>query len=209
MNRDPDSRKRISADVAKRLTQDGAPLPSFGQLSEGTAVSRQLLNYYFEDPTDLLLEVCDHLAEAYRMALVVGAQGLEGQALLHLILDFYFDLVGTDPKPRDDQAYDAMMAYAAGSPKIRTALREQYTLLGQILALEIKIVHPHLPLEQCGEISYLFTCLMYGHWKMVASLGLSDDHKLIARQAVDRIISLYAQESTRPKGWPRAWQQNG
>lgn len=207
MDKDGGVRKEMAREAARRLSLDGAHLPSFGQLSDGAAASRQLLRYYFDEPEDMLLVVCDQLAEAYRMALVRGVAGLQGQARLDLILDFYFDLVEDMPKPRDDLAYDAMMAYAGRSPKVRSALREQYTLLGQLLALEIKIVHPHLTLEHCTEISYLFTCLMYGHWKMVASLGLNENHKRITRRAVGRIIELYAQESPRGKDWPRPWER--
>jgi len=205
MRKEIEPKKKIPGDVAEYLARTGAPLPSFGQLAEGTTASRQLIRYYFDDPTDMLLGVCDHLAESYRMALVNGVEGLEGKVRLDFIIDFYFDLVEAHPKPRDDQAYDAMMAWSAGAPKVRAALLEQYTLLGHVLALEIKMVHPHLTLDHCAEISYLFTCLMYGHWKMVASLGLSKDHKLIARRAVDRIIELYALEGRRPKDWPRPW----
>lgn len=207
MDRNAEPRKKIAAEVAAHLASTGAPQPSLGQLSAGSAATRQLVRYYFDDPDDMPLAACDCLAEAYRMALVNGVNGLSGQARLDFILDFYFDLVETVPKPRDDQAYDAMMAYAAGSPKVRAALRDQYTLLGQVLALEIKIVHPHLTLDHCTEVSYLFTCLMYGHWKMVASLGLTEDHKHITRRAVDRIIAVYAQEGARPKDWPRLWQR--
>ena len=205
MKNEAEPKKRIPRDVAAYINRTGAPLPSFGQLAEGTAASRQLIRYYFDEPTDMLLGVCDCLAEAYRMALVSGVEGLEGPKRLNFILDFYFDLVEANPKPRDDQAYDAMMAWSAGAPKVRAALLDQYTLLGQVLALEIKMVHPHLTLDHCTEISYLFTCMMYGHWKMVASLGLSEDHKHITRRAVDRIITLYAQEGSRPKDWPRPW----
>jgi AcrR family transcriptional regulator len=207
VDKDIGARKKIAADVARHLAQAGAPAPSLGQLSEGTTTSRQLIRYYFDEPSDLLLAVCDQLAEAYRMALVQGVAGMEGPARLGLILDFYFDLVEGNAKPRDDRAYDAMMAYAGTSPKVRAALREQYTLLGQILALEIKIVHRHLSLDDCAEISYLFTCLMYGHWKLVASLGLAEGHKRITRRAVDRLIHLYAAEGSRPKDWPRPWAQ--
>lgn len=207
MGAEADPKRKIPADIARHFVRSGGPLPSLGQLSAGTDASRQLIRYYFEQPADLLLGVCDHLADSYRMALVKGVEGLQGQARLDFILDFYFDLVEGNPKPRDDQAYDAMMAYAAGSPEVRSALLEQYTLLGQLLALEIKIVHDHLTLDQCGEISYLFTSLMYGHWKMVASLGLAEDHKHISRRAIDRIIALYAQETPRPKEWPRPWRR--
>lgn len=206
---DPNSepRKKIPGDVARHLARNGAPLPSFSQLVQGTDASRQLIRYYFDDPTDVMLAVCDHLAEAYRMALVRGVEDLEGPKRLTFILDFYFDLVAGNPKPRDDRAYDAMMAYAAGSPKVRDALREQYLLLGQVMALEIKMAHPQLTLDACAEISYLFVCLMYGHWKMVATLGLADDHKHITRRAMDRIIAAYALRPAPPKDWPTPWRR--
>lgn len=208
MNKDFGPRKRIPRDVADRLASSGAPLPSFSQLAQGTGVSRQLIRYYFDDPTDIMLTVCDHLAEAYRLALVNGVERLEGPKRLSFILDFYFDLVEGNRKPQDDRAYDAMMAYAAGSPRVRDALREQYALLGQVLALEIKMVHPHLTLDHCAEISYLFVCLMYGHWKMVGSLGLAEDHKHITRRAVDRIIAAYARDpADDPRDWPTPWRR--
>gem|GEM_PF-6584667 len=202
-----DVKTKMCRDVAKHLCTVGAALPTFGQLAEGGAASRQLLRYHCEEPTDMLLGVCDCIADAYRMALVNGVEGLEGQKRLIFILDFYFDLVEEHPKPRDDLAYDAMMAYAARAPRVRAALLEQYSLLGQVLALEIKMAHPQLTLEHCAEISFLFTCLMYGHWKMVASLGLSEAHKHITRRAVDRIIMLYAEEGSRPRDWPRPWER--
>lgn len=205
----PEPRKRIAGDVAEFLASKGAPLPTFSQLSQGTDASRQLIRYYFDDADDMMLAVSDHLAEAYRMALVSGVEGLQGQRRLTFIFDFYFDLVEDIPKPRDDHAYDAMMAFAARSPKVRGALLEQYTLLGQVLALEIKIVHPHLTLDTCAEISYLFVCLMYGHWKMVATLGLTEDHRRITRRAIDRIIAAYATEATLPKDWPTPWRRKG
>ena len=108
-------------DVAKHLCTVGAALPTFGQLAEGGAASRQLLRYHCEEPTDMLLGVCDCIADAYRMALVNGVEGLEGQKRLIFILDFYFDLVEEHPKPRDDLAYDAMMAYAARAPRVRSS----------------------------------------------------------------------------------------
>lgn len=209
MDKELDPRKRILRDVTEHLSSKGAPLPSFSQLVLGSDASRQLTRYYFDDPTDLMLKVCDQLAEAYRMALVNGVEGLEGPKRLTFILDFYFDLVEDNPKPRDDRAYDAMMAYSGGSPKVRDALREQYGLLGHVLSLEIKMVHPHLALEHCAEIAYVFVCLMYGHWKMVASLGLAEDHRHITRRAVDRIIAAYAGAEPDPKGWPTAWRGQG
>jgi hypothetical protein len=207
MDKALDAKKKILREVTEHLSSKGAPLPSFSQLVQGSDASRQLTRYYFDDPTDLMLRVCDHLAEAYSMALVNGVEGLEGPKRLSFILDFYFDLVATNRKPRDDRAYDAMMAYSAGSPKVRDALRDQYALVGHVLALEIKMVHPHLTLEHCAEIAYLFVCLMYGHWKMVATLGLAEDHKHITRRAVDRIIASYAEDRTDQKDRPTVWRR--
>lgn len=62
MERDGEPKKRIPADVARHFVKAGAPLPTFGQLSEGTDASRQLIRYYFDQPEDMLLGICDHLA---------------------------------------------------------------------------------------------------------------------------------------------------
>jgi hypothetical protein len=110
------------------------------------------------------------------------------------------------PKPRDDQAYDAAMAYAARSERIRTNLRGQYTLLGQVLQLEVKMQFPELSMQDCAEIGYLFVCIMYGHWKLVASLGVSDDHRLISRRAIDRLIASYANNGAPSTSAVRVWE---
>jgi AcrR family transcriptional regulator len=173
------------------LSETGPPHLPYTRLAEASGVSRQLIRYYFADPEDLLCDVCDLLAEAYSMALVNGVDRLTGPKRLDFIFDFYFDLVDDLRKPRDDQAYDAMLAYAAGSGRVKAKLRGQYTLLGQVLQLEIKMAHRALALDDCAEIGYLFVCIMYGHWKMVATLGISTDHRIIARRAIDRIIASY------------------
>ncbi len=140
------------------------------------------------------------------MALVSGVDTLKGPKRLQFIFDFYFDLVDDVPKPRDDQSYDAAMAFAAGSTRIRANLRAQYTLLGQVLQLEIKMQYPDLSLEDCAEISYLFVCVMYGHWKLVGSLGVAEDHKLIARRSIDRIIASYVHQDLEKLGHVRVWE---
>lgn len=208
MNKHKAQEQAIIKGVARVLYKDGPPRPQYKQIAEEIDVSRQLIRYYFTDPDDLMLEVCNDLAEAYRMALVNGVADMDGPRRLEFIFDFYFDLLEQHPKPRDDKAYDAMMAYAAGSEEIRTNLREQYTLLGQVLQLEVKMQYPELDLDSCAEISYLFVCVMYGHWKMVASLGLSEKHKLISRRAIDRIISSYLAKDVPSLGRVRTWERD-
>jgi len=199
--------KRQIVEGLKNLLQDqGPPKPSYSQVADSSHLSRQLIRYYFDEPEDLMCQVCDLLAEAYRMALVNGVETLEGPTRLRFIFDFYFDLVDGVPKPRDDRAYDAAMAFAAGSDRIRANLRGQYTLLGQVLQLEVKMLYPDLGLEDCAEISYLFVCIMYGHWKMVGSLGVAEEHKLIARRAIDRIIKSYVDDDMTKLGVVGVWE---
>lgn len=205
-----DSRKiqeqQIVQGVADLLLSQGPPLPSYSDISEKTGLSRQLIRYYFDDPDELMCQVCDLLAQAYMMSLVRGVDALKGPKRLQFIFDFYFDLAQDIRKPRDDQSYDAMMAYAARSERVRTNLRAQYTLLGQVLQLEIKMQYPDLTLEDCAEISYLFVCIMYGHWKMVGSLGVSEDHNVITRRAIDRVIASYVANDVKKAGTVRIWE---
>lgn len=138
-----------------------------------------------------MLEVCDALAAVYREHLIAETSDKVGPDRINTFFDFYFDLIDGTAKPRDDQVYDALFSLAAGSPAIRASLRQQYQLLGQVLSHEIKQVHQSIPLESCEEIAYLMISIMYGHWKMVATLGMNPANKRIARRAIDRLIDTY------------------
>lgn len=189
-----DIRKPTILDAAFRsIAQSGLPLPSYDAVAQAGGISRQLIRHYFPDPEELMLAVCDKLAAAYRDQLMKGIIAVGSAERLSVFLDFYFGcLNGSElAKPEDDKVYDAMMSLAAGSDRIRRNLYDQYSLLRHTIAHEIQISHPGLPQTACREIAYLFVSLMYGHWKMVASLGFSAEHNQIARQAMDRIIASY------------------
>lgn len=126
-------------------------------------MTRQLVRYYFPQPDDLMLALCDSLAGRYRENLIEGMTGRADGDRLRFFCDFYFDLLDGKAKPRDEQDYDALFSLAAGSSRIRTALRGQYTMLGHALTHEIRTSHLEIPLESCAEISYLFVALMYWH----------------------------------------------
>ena len=177
------------------LMSRGVQALSFETAAQSAGLSRQLIRYYFKDSDALMVALCDHLAELYRSALVNGVAKIKEKSRLDFFFDFYFDLLSDDRKPRDDQAYDAVFAWAAGSDQVRSNLSLQYGLLGQVVAHEIALKWPDLSPEQCGELSYLFVCLMYGHWKMVATLGYAEEHKYITRRALDRLIDSYIQKS--------------
>lgn len=194
MEKDENRRHEIVKGAFSFLKKNGLPMLSYDLIARECGVSRQLIRYYFADPEELMVALCDYLASLYRDALLRGVAQTKDSDRLEFFLDFYFDLISGNPKPRDDQVYDAVMSLAAGHDCVKTSLREQYNLLGQVVSQEIQLSHPELSRTDCLELSFLFLSLMYGHWKMVASLGLSEDHKHITRQACDRLILSYTRD---------------
>jgi len=184
-------REVILSGAFDALMRHGLPMLSYDRIAEAAGLSRQVVRYHFPDPEDLMVGLCDKLAATYTDALITNAVTLEGPSRIEMFLDFYFDMLSDVPKPRDDAVYDALMSFAAGSPKVRAALRGQYSLLGQVLSHEFRVAYPALSREAAGELSFLFVSLMYGHWKMVASLGLSETHNEVTRQGMERLIRSY------------------
>lgn len=186
-----DPKRAIVLGAFAALKAQGLPMMSYDIIADNAGLSRQLVRYHFSDPGDLMVAVCDYLAECYRDALLAAVTKADTVDRLEVFLDFYFDLLDEAPKPRDDQVYDAMMSLAAGSERVQDNLRTQYGLLGQVLSHEFSLKHPDLDSESANELAYLFVCLMYGHWKMVASLEFDEEHKHITRKAMDRLIRSY------------------
>lgn len=177
------------------ILKNGLPLISYDLIAQEADMSRQLIRHYFPDPVELLVAVCDRLAAAYRDCLMKGILNAQSPTRLKTFLDFYFDFLSDRDleKPRDDAAYDAMMALASTHPSIRKNLHDQYNLLQYTIAHEVQVSHPQLNQKACLEIGYLFVSLMYGHWKMVATLGFSPAHNAVTRAAVDRLIESYVE----------------
>lgn len=185
------------------LLSEGLPHLSYDRIAKASGVTRQLVRYHFPDQEALMLRLCDHLAEVYREVLIRSLSKRADTERVDVFLDFYFDLIEGTPKPRDDQIYDALMSLTARSDRVRTALRDQYTLLGQVLTHELRQQYPEIPLPACEEIAYLVVVVMYGHWKMVASLGFSESHGRVSRRAIDRIIASYRIDSREVPGTER------
>jgi len=171
----------------------GLPVVSYDLIARETDMSRQLIRHYFPDSEVLMIAVCDALAASYRECLMKGIIKANVARRLPMFLDFYFNfLAGEDlAKPADDAVYDAMFCLAAGSEAVRKNLFDQYNLLHHTIAHEVQISHPDLPQSACREIGYLFVVIMYGHWKMVATLGFSDRYNRVSREAIDRLIDSY------------------
>ena len=186
-------RPEIVQAAIRSLGRKGLPLPSYDAIAEEAGMSRQLIRHYFPDPEEMMVKVCDALAAAYREALMQGILRADQTRRLRVFLDFYFDLLAPQglAKPADDRAYDAMFALATRSDKVRQALHDQYALLQSVIAHEVQLSNPRLSQRACREVGYLFVALMYGHWKLVATLGFSPSHNRITREAVDRLIASY------------------
>lgn len=182
------------------LLNEGLPHLSYDRVAQAAGVTRQLVRYYYPNAETLMLELCDDLAARYREILLDSVADKTGADRITVFFDFYFDLLDGQAKPRDDQVYDALLSLSAGSEPIKTNLRQQYQLLGQVLSHEIKQVHQGLPIESCEEIAYLLITLMYGHWKMVATLGMNPANNRVARQAMDRLIASYLAQPDATEG---------
>ena len=203
-----DTRAKIVQGSFRALQEHGLPHLSYDLIAAEAGVSRQLVRYYFDAPETLMLELCDYLAGLYRQALLHSAAKLDGPQRIEMFLDFYFDLLDGVPKPQDDRVYDALMSLAAESMPIRDNLRGQYTLLGQVLSHEFQLAYPALEARASDELSYMFVCVMYGHWKMVGSLGVSPDHNRLTRGALERLIRTYVDAASPVTTDFRVWSAN-
>lgn len=200
-------RSQIVRGAFEALRKHGLPHMSYDLIAEHAGATRQLVRYHFPDPDSLMQDICNMMAELYRDALISTAGQLSGPARVDAFLDFYFDLLDGKSKPRDDQVYDAMFSLATGSPPLREALAGQYALVGQVLSHEFAVQYPDLDQQSAEELSYLFVALMYGHWKMVASLGYAETHNRVTRAAMDRLIRSYCGENSALAENCRVWQR--
>lgn len=201
----PDGKRKQIIEAAFRILKTrGLHNFSFLTVAEEAGVSRQLIRYYFADVEDLLLDLCDELFSIYREDMLKGAAKAEG-ARSEFFMNYYFDLADGQMKPNDDQVYDAFLAFAAGSEKLRAKLGQQYGLLGQVISHELQLDYPDMTDKAALEVSWLFVCLMYGHWKMVKSLGYSSENRYITRRALDRLIRSNLSDEMPESGSTPVW----
>lgn len=193
-------RPEIVRALYQAIKDNGVSLPSYDQIARAGGMTRQLVRHYFADPEDVAVFLCDHLASIYRDHLMRGIIAADDSRRLGVFLDFYFDFLADRglAKPRDDEVYDALFAFASTSPKVRKNLHDQYSLLQMVVAHEIQISYPEMPQPACRELGYLLVALMYGHWKMVATLGFSEEYNAVSRAAVDRLIESYSRHYVDP-----------
>ncbi len=182
----------VQAAVAA-IKEHGVAMPTYDKIAAQAQMSRQLVRHYFPNPEDLMLAVCDALAASYRKLLLEGILQAGHPQRLPTFLDFYFGFLEDKGlrKPEDDQVYDAVFALAATNKPVRDNLHAQYTELQAAISYEVQISNPQLSQKACREIGFLFVSLMYGHWKMVATLGFSSKYNAVSRAALDRLVASY------------------
>lgn len=164
-------------------------------------MSRQLIRHYFPDDEDMVLGLCEALQNAYRDCLVQTAIAAVDGRRLQVFIDFLFDLMRERglPKPADDNIFDAIFSYANTHEKVRDKLHAGYEIVQMTMAHEIQVTHPNLPQSGCNELGYLIVATMYGHWKMVKTVGFPEGHSRIARDAVNRLIDSYVANYIEPE----------
>ena len=194
-------RPEIVQALYRAIETHGITLPGYDQIAREGDMTRQLVRHYFANMDDMAVALCDALAASYRDCLMKGIIAADDSRRLSIFLDFYFDFLSEKglPKPADDTVYDAMFALAGTNDRVRENLHDQYTLLQMTLAHEIQISFPDLHQAGCKELGYLIVIVMYGHWKMVATLGFSTDYNRVSRQAIDRLVDSYTARYIAPE----------
>ena len=189
------------------LASQGLQALSFEAVATEAGLSRQLVRYYYADLDTMISDLCDHLGNAYRDILVAGVVEVGQVERLKFFLDFFFDLAEEHRMPNKLEVYDALVAYSVGSNQLKDRLCAQYKTLGQVMVHELAIAYPELDGTACEELSFLFVSMMHAHWSFVASLGYSRQHSKLFRNAIDRLIASYVEETTTVPSCERPWER--
>lgn len=186
-------RAEIVQALSKALTDDGLSLPSNDAIAAKAGMSRQLIRHYFPDQQEMVTELTESLSSEYKQLLAKALGYVQSGDRLQFLLDFYFGQTDEKmfSKPDDDHIYDVLFAIANQVAVVRENLYQQYNLLKFTFAHEIQIKYADLSQKACEELAALIVSLMYGHWKMIKTVGFSDDLNIIAREAVDRLMQSY------------------
>ena len=194
-------RPEIIEALQKSILADGIGLPSYDQIAKHGDMSRQLIRHYFPSEEEMVLGLIEALQNAYRDCLVQTAIAAIDGRRLQVFLDFLFDFMRDRglPKPADDNIFDAILSYANTHKPVQEKLLAGYELVQMTIAHEIQVSHPELPQSGCKELGYLVVATMYGHWKMVRTVGFSDEYSRVARASMDRLIEYYVTNYEEPE----------
>lgn len=195
-------RDEITRALYHAIRQHGVRLPSFDAVAKEGDTSRQLVRHYYKNSEEMAADLCDVLAVTYRDSLTKCLSTVSDHERLKTILDFYFNAFASQglPKPVDDQVYDALFSCATASIPIRKSLKSQYSTFQTTLAQEIRATYPDISEDKNRDLAFAIMSYIYGHWKMIASLGFSTSYHQSSRELLDTFISSAVNEATSAKG---------
>lgn len=192
----PDRKAEILQAATDLMRDHGLQALSFEGIATQSGLSRQLIRYYFTSLDELMVALCDFLANRYREILVKGIVEIDQTNRLQFFLDFFFGLAEDHPMPNDLEVYDCLVAFALGSEPLRSGMCLQYKTLGQVVAHELAITHAELDGHACEELSFVFAAMMHAHWSFVATLGHVPEHGKLMRRSFDRLVQSYLDDPT-------------
>lgn len=186
--------KQLKVDIVRAATQvfikHGVTPLSYELIATEAGTTQNIIRSFYPDPQDLAIDLCNQLSVRFDERLDLELRTIRKAERLDHLLNFYLDLPSRLNKPerRDDQIITALMALSAKSEDIQQELRNYYQSMQERIAKTIKASFANIKPRHCSDLSFQIVCLIYGHWKMVASLKFSQQQNLIARAAIDRLI---------------------
>ena len=170
------------------LRKKGLPALSHTSVAEVSNISRQLVRYYFRSPDDMMSELCNDFCDELHETLKQALSQNKKKDNLETVFDV---LLG--PKIISKKgAFEAFMALSVGSKRIRTSLRGHFALLGNVLSHELSVAYPELGDEGSDALSYAVMTQIYGHWRMVQTLGFgAASHDRVVRNSIELMIEAH------------------
>lgn len=190
--------KHRPSEIVRAATQvfvkHGLTPLSYELIANEAGTSQQTIRRYYPDPQDLALDLCHQLSVWFDEDLQKSLRPMRKAERLEQLLNFYLDLPSRliQPNRRDDQIINALVALSAKSEDIQEELRMHYLSMQERIAKAIKGAHADIKPKQCSVLGFQIVCLIYGHWKMVSSLGFPADRNRVTRAAIDRLIAAQA-----------------
>lgn len=190
INNEPSPVELVRA-ATKVFIKHGLTPLSYELIATQAGTNQQTIRRYYPDPQDLAIDLCQQLSTWFDDSLQKSLRAIRKADRLDHLLNFYLDLPSrlAQPKRRDEQIINALVALSAKSEDIQEELREHYLTMQERIAKAIRASHTQLKPKQCKTLGFQIVCLIYGHWKMVASLGFPERNNLSVRRAIDCLIS--------------------
>lgn len=162
-------------------------------IASEAGTSKEAIRSFYPDPEDLAMDLCGRISAWFDEGLEKEFKKLPKAEQFTSLMNFYLGLPSKLSKSKrdDDQVINALMALASKSEDIQTELRDYYTTMQNRIAYSIKRSFSDLKPKQRDELAFQIVCLIYGHWRMVASLNFSEQYNQVARACVDRLISTH------------------